>query len=514
MELTELKQYVDTIIPNIEAELAGGKLSDVEIVELYALYLDIMRLVAPDDFITFNKYLEIDEDHNQDNKAFYYHRREVLDDVFQALNDMEMHDVYDRLLIEMPPRVGKTTTGIRFLAWIMGRHPENTQFATSYSDNVTSSFYSGVMEVVMNERFTEVFDDAPLIKQNGKREEIWLKVDKRYPSVLFVPVGGSMTGRAEAGNYLYCDDLVSGLEEALSLPRLEKLWGLYSVNVKQRKKDGCKEIHVATPWSVHDPISRLTEEFKDDPRCLVIKKSCYDDEGESAFAFEGGFSTPYYKDLEDGMDEASFSALYLQEPIEREGLLYHADEMMYYFDKPDEREDTRIAICDSKNLGKDNVASMVGYLYNDLVYIEDIVYNNGLPDITRPAVANLWLKHNVVRGDIELNNGGNYFGEGVDDLIKKGGGKTSMRMFFSSNNKQVKIITYSEFVKTHFVFKDKSKYHPKSDYAKFMKDVFRWTQTGKNSFDDAPDALAMLAQLIQDLSGNSIKILNRRELGL
>jgi len=47
-----------------------------------------------------------------------------------------------------------------------------------------------------------------------------------------------------------------------------------------------------------------------------------------------------------------------------------------------------------------------------------------------------------------------------------------------------------------------------------MKDMFRWTQTGKNAHDDAPDSIAMLAQLVQDLEGSSIKIMNRRELGL
>ena len=513
MPLEELQYYLDTVIPHLESELKSD-LSDSDMIDTYQLYVDVLRLVAYYDFPTFNKYLELDEDHEQDNRAFYHHREVHLEEVFQSLNDMEIHDLYDRLLIMMPPRVGKTTSGIRFLAWIIGRHPENTQFATSYSDNVTSSFYSGVLEVVMNERFLEVFEDAPLIKQNAKREEIWLKVDRRYPSILFVPVGGSMTGRAEAGQYLYCDDLVSGLEEALSLTRLEKLWGTYSVNVRQRKKDGCKEIHVATPWSVHDPISKLAEAFKDDPRTKIIRMSCYDEDGESTFDFKGGFSTAYYNDLQDGMDEASFSALYLQDPIEREGLLYHDDELQYYFELPNEREDTVIAVCDSKNLGKDHVASPVGYVYGEKIFVDDIVYNDGLPDVTRPAVANLWLAHDVVRGDVELNNGGNYYAEDLNKLIHDGGGKTSVRMFFSSNNKNTKIITYSDFIKSNFVFRDKSTYHPRSDYANFMKDVFRWTQSGKNAFDDAPDALAMLAQLYQDLTGMSVKILDRRKLGL
>ena len=103
------------------------------------------------------------------------------------------------------------------------------------------------MEIVSGERFQKVFPESPLVNQNAKREEIWLKVQRRYPSIVFASVGASITGRAEAGNYLYCDDLVSGIEEALSRPRLDKLWELYTTNLRQRKKEkGAKEIHIAT----------------------------------------------------------------------------------------------------------------------------------------------------------------------------------------------------------------------------------------------------------------------------
>lgn len=514
ISLNEVENYVNVVIPNIERELSENKLSPQETLDLYNLYVDVLKLVAPQDFKSYNKYLELDEDHNSPNKAFYHQRKDHMDELFEAFNDMETYDKYDILIVTMPPRVGKTTSGIRFLSWIIGKFPEDTELATSYSDSITTSFYIGVIEIVESQRFKEIFSDAPLVNQNAKREEIWLKITKRYPSITFVPIGGSMTGRCEAGRYLYCDDLVSGIEEAMSISRLEKLVQTYTVNCKQRKKDGCKEIHVATPWSVHDVIATVQRDNEDNPRCKVIAMPCYDENGESNFDFMGGFSTAYYKDIEKSMDEASFSALYLCEPIEREGLLYHKEDLQYYFDLPEERPDTIIAICDSKNLGVDYVSSPVGYVYGDTVYIEDVVFNNGLPEITRPLVANNWIKHNVVRADVELNNGGNYYAEDLDKLIKDKNGKTSIRIFYSGNNKNVKIITYSDYVIKHFVFKDPSKYSKNSEYAQFMKALLTWTQTGKNKHDDAPDAIAMLAQLIQDLNGNVVKILDRRRLGI
>lgn len=512
MNIEQLEKYTKIVIPNIERELSNKLLSKEKRLELYNLYVDVLRLVSPMDFISFNKYLELDEDHNVAGKAFYHHRKDHMGKLFDAFNDMEVYDKYDLLIITLPPRCGKTTTGIRFLAWITGKYPEDTELATSYSDNITSSFYIGVMEIVQSQRFKEIFHDAPLITQNAKREEIWLKVAKRYPSITFVPINGSMTGRCEAGKYLYCDDLVSGFEEAVSITRMEKLWSLYTVNCKQRKLEKCKEIHVATVWSVHDVISKLMVEHEDDPRCKIIKMPCYGEDGESQFNFDGGFSTDYYKKLEAEMDDYSFRALYLCEPIEREGLLYLSDELGYYFDLPSDRPDTIVSICDSKNLGKDFVCSPIGYMFGDTVYVEDVTYNNGLPDVTRPLVANKWVEHKVVRADVELNNGGNYYAEDLNEMIRDLGGKTSIRIFYSGNNKIVKIITYSDYVKKNFVFKHPSTYAPNSEYGKFMKALTSWTQSGKNKHDDAPDAIAMLAQLVQEMDGSMVKFLDRRTL--
>lgn len=513
MDKMELKNYLETVIPNIEKELTKEK-DTTKLMELYSLYEDVLQLVSPYDFSTYNKFLEFEEDKTQPNRGFHHHRKYHMKDVYQSLNDMEMENKYDILLISLPPRTGKTTYGIRFLSWIIGKYPEYTQLATSYSDAITSSFYTGVMEIVMSDRYTKVFPQSMLMNQNAKKQEIWLKVLKRYPSIAFIPVGGSPTGRAEANNYLYVDDIVSGMEEALSPTRLDKLWSIFSGNFYQRRKEGCKMVIIATRWSVHDPMTIIERMYEGNPRFKNVKLSAYDEYGESNFNYPGGFTTDYYKDIEKSIDPLSFNALYRQEPIEREGLLYHEDELQYYFDLPNEEPDAIIAVCDSKNLGKDYVSSPLGYVYGDLIYLEDVVYDNGLPETTVPKVAKMWYDHNATRGDLEMNNGGNYYAEGVDKEIKRLGGNTSVRMFFTGNNKNVKIITYSDFVKKNIIFKDKSKYSSHSDYAKFMSDVFKWTQTGKNHHDDSVDSLAMLAQLVQDLQGNSVKILDRRKLGI
>lgn len=481
LTLRENRFYMSKVIPAIEKKLPNetGKTQ----VDMYKLYVDLLRMCAKDNFIAFNKYIELDDDKTTEFGGFYHKRQHHLGVLFETLNDMEVYNKYDTLLVSMPPRVGKSVTNLRFISWIIGRHPENTQLAISYSDAITKSFYIGVMEIIQGDRYKQVFPESPLVAQNAKDENIWLKEVKQYPSISFIPINGSMTGRGQGSNYIFYDDLVSGIEEAMSPARLDKLWQTYSTNSRQRKLDGCKEIHIATRWSVHDPMTRLESLKEGDPRFKSIKLPCYDENGESAFDFPGGFSTKYYKDIESIMDELSFGALYLQNPIEREGLLYHEDDLKYYFELPKEKPDAIISVCDSKNLGTDFVSAPIGYVYGDQVYIDDVVFNNGLPDITRPLVAKKWIEHKVARGDVEMNNGGNYFAEDLDKRIREGGGHTSIRTFFTATNKMVKIVTFADFVKEHFVFKHKSLYTPQSEYGQFMKQVFGFTQTGKNTHD-------------------------------
>lgn len=513
IEIKELEKYTKEIIPKLETALYKPDLSQDKKIDLLKLYRQALVKVAANDFISFNKVIEFYEDKNNEGKNFYGNRKFALGELFEALNDMEIYDKYDTLIVCMPPRVGKTTTGIRFLAWIIGRYPEFTQMATSYADSVTRSFYNGVMEIIQSGEFKECFPESPLVGQNAKLEQISLRTIQRYPSILFVPIDGSMTGRGEASKYMYCDDLVSGIEEATNQDRLAKLWEKYTVNVKQRKKNSCKEIHVATPWSVHDVITKVSDMHKDNQRCKIIKLPCYNEDGESNFDYLGGFNTNYYKELEQTMDELSFRALYLQDPIEREGILYHEEDLKYYIDLPQDTPDGIFAVCDSKNLGSDSVACPIAYVFGDDVYIEDVVFNNGLPETTKPLVAERLFAHNVKIADFEINNGGNYFATDVGNLIKeKFGGETRIRMFNTTNNKIVKIITYSDFVKRNFYFKHHTCYKPNSDYDKFMKELLKFSQTGKNIHDDAPDSVAMLAEMLEGFKLGEIKILNRREL--
>jgi predicted phage terminase large subunit-like protein len=168
---------------------------------------------------------------------------------------------------------------------------------------------------------------------------------------------------------------------------------------------------------------------------------------------------------------------------------------------------------DTKGTGKDYLSAPIAYVYGNEVYIEDVVFTNELPEFTIPKVTSAVLEHKVQRLYIEAQSGGEYFGRILEEQIKKGGGNTAIRTFFTTKNKEVKIVMQSDFVKKNFIFKDKSLYSKNSAYGEFMRQLLSYSQTAKkNKHDDAPDSVAMLAEFIQTLVGNKVQILDRRSL--
>lgn len=119
----------------------------------------------------------------------------------------------------------------------------------------------------------------------------------------------------------------------LSQNRLDVLWEIYITDLRQRKiGDHCKELHIATRWSVHDVIGRLEREYADSDWAKFIVVLAFDENDESNFDFtyDVGSSTKFYHEQRNIVDDVNWQALYMNEPIEREGLMHAEDELRRY----------------------------------------------------------------------------------------------------------------------------------------------------------------------------------------
>lgn len=477
--------------------------------EIYKLHRRVLLAAAPYDFDSYLLYLEWER---EPSKKFYVPRRKVLKPLVQAMQDM-IDDKIDLLTISMPPGTGKSTLGIFFLSWVMGKYPDSQNLASAHSGTLTRSFYDGVYQLITDSEYLwkEVFPGVILAATNSKEETIDLHKRHRFSTLTCRAINASLTGATRCDKILYADDLCSGIEEAMSKERLDKLWISYTNDLKSRKKEGAKEIHIATRWSVHDVIGRLESQYGDDPRARFIVLPAFDENGESNFdySYGVGFGKEYFEDMQVNLDEASFKALYMNQPIEREGLLYSVDELRRYFELPSDEPDAIIGICDTKDRGSDYAFLPAVYVYGNDYYVEDCVCDNNLPNIVDARLVDILIRNKVQMCRFESNSAGGRIAEKVQSEVKERGGITRITTKFTSANKETKIIVNSAWIKENCLFKDESLYKRQSDYGKMMDMLGSYTVAGKNKHDDVPDGMAMLAEFAQSLSGPKVEVFKR-----
>jgi predicted phage terminase large subunit-like protein len=235
------------------------------------------------------------------------------------------------------------------------------------------------------------------------------------------------------------------------------------------------------------------------------------DKGESNFDYKYGvgFDTEYFLDMRDTLDDASFRALYMNEPIEREGLLFHKDELRRYFELPDREPDAIYAVCDTKDKGEDYAVCPVAYQYGNDYYIVDAVCDNNKPEVVEPRIENLLVKHKPHLAQFESNAAGGRVAKDIQEHIKARGCRTKITTKYTTANKETKIITNSPFIKDRFLFQDESMYEAKSDYGKMVNMLCSYTMAGKNKHDDAPDALSMLSIFVQNINVPKVEVVQR-----
>ena len=446
----------------------------------------------------FDSYLIFLEWNRPAQKKFYIPRRKKLKTLVDDLQDLADRKI-DFLGISLPPRVGKSTLCIMFMTWIMGKYPDTANVMSGHSDKLTDGFYQEILSIITDPityLWQEVFPEVKLVGNSAKNETIDLNTKKRFPTITCRSIGGTLTGAVEIGEegILYSDDLIEDLEESLNVERLQSKYDAYLNQLKDRKKDGALELMVGTRWNVLDPLGRIHDQYEDNPRYRFRVIPALDENDESNFDYDYGvgFSTQYYHDMRNSIDDATWWAKYMGQPYVREGLLFPREELNYYNGVLPEGEYVKKAVCDVAWGGGDSLSMPFAYIYGDSVYIHDVIFNNGDKEITYPIVVGRSKQHLPHTERFEANNGGAEYADKVDELLRADGIHINIysRKAPNTQSKLARIIQFAPDIRKFYFIAPK---YQSKEYKKFMSEVTTFVQTGKNPHDDAPDSLAMLA---------------------
>lgn len=496
IDIFELEKY--TFNNNIDNDLVNR-------------YFDTLLLEAPHLFHSYLLYLEKDR---EESERFYQPKMKQLNKygLIQAMQDLE-DDKYNRLCISMPPGTQKTTLEKFFCSWIIGKRPKDYSLFFSHSNEITGKFYKGVLDITTDDKeykWNVIFPNLPLQSTNAQAQEANFGKYKAFSSIQCSSIGAKNAGKVRTNRYLYCDDLIGSIEEALNPIILEKIWRIYGVDLKQRKlNEQVKEIIIMTRWSTKDIIGHIIELYGNDPKLKIISIPDIDPKtGKSNFDYEyNGMSVEFFNDQALTMDDISYRCLYKQDPIEREGLLYPEDKIMRYKELPKTRIKRITGQCDTKSSGTDFYVfpCLVEFEgYEGTYYCTDTICNNSADyEKQYENSANLIVDNEIQDCDFEANQGGDRVANEVRKRVEEKGWLCNISDTATETNKEARIFQCSSWVLQHIVFKDRSLYEPKSDYAEMMSWLLKYSVSGKNLHDDVPDVFSNFALRMK--RGNRVK---------
>lgn len=466
---------------------------------LNELYWNILLWEAPYHFESFLLYMEKNRPFK---KKFYEPRAKTLKIVVDDLQDLE-DGVIEFYGLSMPPRVGKSTICIFFLAWIIGRRPDSHNAMSGHSGILADGFFSEVFNLTTSEDYTfsEIFPDVKLESKSAEKNELNYNTPDRFSTLTCRGIDGTWTGGVDISEdgYLYVDDLIRDRKESLSPRRLESRYQDYLNVLVDRKNDGSKELMVGTRWNVMDPLGRVEKEYKNDPRYRFRKIPALNEKGESNFDYPvNGFSTQYYLDMKKKLDKNEWEAKFMQRPFVREGLLFPADSLRYYNGILPEGDHRIASACDVAWGGGDSLSMPIGYEYeNGDVYIPAWIFNKGKKEVTLPLVIGKIMGEKIRQIQFEANNGGDMYRKYVDEKLQEMGYKCSTTDKKAPGNleKMSKIIAYSGYIQQHFIFLEPELQD--EEYGDAMDELCMTVQIGQNEHDDAADGLTQLVMALE-----------------
>lgn len=471
--------------------------------DLLDKYYDVLLLEAQSKIV--DSYFQYIEKKREPKERFYMPRRKqfIKIGLIEALQGM-IDDKYDILCISLPPGTGKTTIEKFFHSAVIGWYSNGYNLFYSHSGDITRMYYDGVYDIVTNtDEYTwgEMFPGLEVTSTNAKLEQFNVGKYKPFQSVQCTSVGSKNAGKVRANKFLLVDDMIGGIEEALNPTYLDKLWDKYAVDARQRKipdEDGnpCKEIHIATRWSVRDVIGRIIQAYEGNKRVKVISVPDVDPvTGESNFDFEfGGYTVKDFEDIQLLMDEISYRCLYKQDPIEREGLLFPDDKIRRYLNLPHGEPEIITAQCDTKGKGTDYFVLPVLQKHGEDYYCIDCVCDNtaDYEEQYRNAAAVL-VNNKVQECEFERNAGGDRVAMEVNKRVESVGWICNITDTPTETNKEARIFQCSNWILQHIIFKGPSLYKPNEPYGVMMSLLKQYSVSGKKQLDDVPDVFSNFA---------------------
>lgn len=253
---------------------------------------------------------------------FYKRGRKYLIELCNALQDF-YYSNDDVLVINMPPRHGKSRTAGLFTQWVFGTNKQEKVMTGSYNETLSTVFSKDVRNSIQEKKvdidkivYSDIFPKTR-IKQGDAAMNLW-SLEGGYSNYLATSPTGTATGFG--CTLMIIDDLIKNSEEAYNENVLDKHWNWFTNTMLSRLEEGGKIIIIMTRWATGDLAGRALEHFREEKKKVrhISMKALQDDK----MLCDEILSRESYDMKVRAMGEDIASANYQQIPVDIKGKLY------------------------------------------------------------------------------------------------------------------------------------------------------------------------------------------------
>lgn len=404
----------------------------------------------------------------------------------------------DVLVLNMPPRHGKSRTAGCFVEWVLGNNQNEKIMLGSYNEALSTTFSKNVRDTITEQKgdedkivYSEIFPNVA-IKYGDSAMNKWSLVNG-YNNYLATSPKGTSTGFG--ATLMIIDDLIKSALEANNADVLEQQWTWFTDTMLSRLEEGGKIIIIMTRWHSDDLAGRALRHFT--KLGMKVRHICYKAlQDDGTMLCSQILSRRSYEIKTKSMSKEIAAANYQQEPIDIKGRLYSS--FKTYTKLPTDENGNPVYskvknYTDTADTGDDYLCSIDYVEYNQEAYIINVIFTKDGMEITEPAVAKMLFDDKVNEADIESNNGGRGFARNVETLLQKfNSNRCIINTFYQSKNKQSRILSNSTWVMNHIYFP----VNWADRFPDYYDSMVRYQKEGKNAHDDAQDATTGIAEKI------------------
>jgi len=419
---------------------------------------------------------------------FYNESRPFLRDLSNTLQWFIEKAKEQILVINMPPRHGKSRTATKLVQWLFGKYgPQKKVMTGSYNETLSGTFAKAVRNTIAELPspgvlvYNDIFPQTK-IKYGDASAQIWSLEGSQQANYLATSPTGTATGFG--CNIMIIDDLIKSAAEAYNEATLLKQIEWFTNTMLSRTENGFKIIIIMTRWATNDLAGYILDNYEN---VVHVNYKAVQDDG--TMLCDDILSAEDFTLKTRHMNRDIVLANYQQEPIDVKGRLYSAFKTYTEIPKDDDGRplfDYVLNYTDTADMGDDFLCSICYGMYEESAYILDVLYTKDPMEKTEPATAAMLKKNNVGCAMIESNNGGRGFARNVERECREHGNyHTTFKWFHQSQNKKARILSNSTSVMNNVLFP----INWQDRWPEFATDIIKYQKEGKNAHDDAPDAL-------------------------